>query len=158
MLHQSVKPIWKALKDLLIDVNAVLSYKIKPGTKRPPEHLVLCENQYSTIVKSKTVVRLSPDLAARLAAALELHANKTENDLPNNSGNCRNSAKALRGLWHTWYHPNLYGAMFARDQGLPENTIQIDVVRDGVICRNEPYTQYAFDELIRSIEHAEAQQ
>ena len=160
MLHQSVKPIWKAIKDLLTDVNAVLSYKLIPGsnTKRPPEHLVRCENQYSIYTKSKTVVRLSPDLAIRLAVALEDHANKTKNEFPNNSGNCWNAAESLRGNWHTWYYPNLYGAYVARDQGLPPNTMQIDVVRDGVICRNEPYTQYAFDELIRSIEHAEAQQ
>lgn len=163
MLRQSVKPIWKAVIDLLNEVKAVRSTTVSADDKKVSGFGTERISTFSKLVKSKTVVRLSPDLSHRFAFALEKYAdeiegNRESEEMNHRSARYRQDAAVLKGDPHTWYVTRLFGAMFARDRGLPPNTIQIDIVRDGVICRNEPYTQYAFDELIRSIEHAEAQQ
>lgn len=173
MLHQSVKTIIFAIRGLLESANI-------PETERAetddgiPHNRIYSRTPQGVILKSNTVVRVSPDLAKRIAGAIEIWmplasepienprtALRIENgDMhPAYVNKVRRLYRVLSGAEsHRWYALNTFGATFARDQGLPPNTIQIDVVRDGVIFRNEPYTQYAFDELIRSIEHAEAQQ
>ena len=167
MLHQSVKPIWKTIIELLESANHVGSRVLDQGDK-VPYNLIHVRNKDTIRTKSTTVLRVSPDLAKRMAHALSTWMSvSVEPEAPGHVGDLtaamdnklRRLYRVLSGAAATqWYVLNTFGAHIARDQGLPANTIQIDVVRDGVICRNEPYTQYAFDELIRSIEHAEAQQ
>lgn len=167
MLHQSVKPIWKTIIELLETADPVGSQVLGRGDKIP-YNLIYVRIKDTIRTKSMTVLRVSPDLAKRMANALSIWMPASaEPEAPGHAGDLtaamdnklRRLYRVLSGAASTqWYVLNTFGAHIARDQGLPENTIQIDVVRDGVICRNEPYTQYAFDELIRSIEHAEAQQ
>ena len=167
MLHQSVKPIWKTIIELLESANFV-GGMLLDRSDNVPHNLIYARVKDTVRTKSMTVLRVSPDLAKRMAHALSAWMpTSAEPEVPGHAGDITTARdNKLRRLYHVlsgaaatqWYVLNTFGAHIARDQGLPANTIQIDVVRDGVICRNEQYTQYAFDELIRSIEHTEAQQ
>lgn len=160
MLHQYVKPVRTALVELI---------QVKEPIRLKSGDTVPCRDEIVKSAKTYTIVRLSPDLSKRIAEALakgfpeitqpiQRRHHEGDQGLGYVNRMC-DFYKVMHGDDpHRWYSRGGLPGIYARDKGLPPNTIQIDVVRDGVICRNEPYTQYSFDELIRSIEHAEAQQ
>ena len=149
MLHQSVKPVRTALIELVGEVTQRGSSSAKS-------------------MKTHTIIRLSPDFSKRIAEALAKGFPEiTQPIQPGHAGDrstgyvnrMREFYRVMHGDDpHRWYTRAGLPGIYARDQGLPPKTIQIDVVHGSVIYRNKPYSQYAFDELIRSIEHAEAQQ
>ena len=158
MLHQSVKPVRTALIELVGVKDPIL---IAPGevTQRG--------SSSAKSMKTHTIIRLSPDFSKRIAEALAKGFPEiTQPIQPGHAGDrstgyvnrMREFYRVMHGDDpHRWYTRAGLPGIYARDQGLPPKTIQVDVVHGGVIYRNKPYSQYAFDELIRSIEHAEAQ-